>query len=80
MGCKMIPMLSILALLLSLSLLLLASSTTSTRVGKMGNREIRRNLIYGGPKEDMLIQAVVMYAEVLLVAATDSIGKKTSCF
>ncbi|MBA0749397.1 hypothetical protein Gogos_003333 [Gossypium gossypioides] len=50
MGCKMIPMLSILVLLLSLSLLLLASSTTSTRVGKMGNREIRRNLIYGGPK------------------------------
>ncbi|TYJ14865.1 hypothetical protein E1A91_A10G146800v1 [Gossypium mustelinum] len=34
MGCKIITMLSILALLLSLSLLLLASSTTCTRVAE----------------------------------------------
>ncbi|KAH1047043.1 hypothetical protein J1N35_037827 [Gossypium stocksii] len=46
MGCKMIPVLSILVLLLSLSLLLPLSSTTNTHlIGKKMKQEIRRNLI-----------------------------------
>ncbi|TYJ14869.1 hypothetical protein E1A91_A10G147100v1 [Gossypium mustelinum] len=46
MGCKMIPVLSILVLLLSLSLLLPLSSTTNTHlIGKKMKQKIRRNLI-----------------------------------
>nr|KJB68838.1 hypothetical protein B456_011G149500 [Gossypium raimondii] len=46
MGCKMIPVLSILVLLLSLSLLLPLSSTANTHlIGKKMKQEIRRNLI-----------------------------------
>ncbi|XP_022722510.1 uncharacterized protein LOC111279749 [Durio zibethinus] len=50
MSCKISPVLSLLVLLLSLSLLLPPTSTRSTDFGKKVNEEIQRNLIEGkGP-------------------------------
>ncbi|MFQ6645679.1 hypothetical protein Gotur_019978, partial [Gossypium turneri] len=50
MGCKTIPVLSILVLMLSLSLLLPLISTTNTHlIGNKVKQEIRRNLVGIGP-------------------------------